>query len=346
MANNKLIYNPQLKDNFQFVFQGDINGTINTVALFVDGNKVGDSLITTDGESYFLNVPAGLWSVIGTNATDFINLFPDSSKIEVRRNADGFSGSLTWASLSDARTWTLPDASGVIALTSDLAAIALAGVLVAGNSSLGNNIVMTNTDRVTFGPNSSIGFDDSNADFLTIINEDDGSIFGTAVQVANGDGIILSTVGGATVVIRDDNPGVSFDPPSSAFSTKLTILAPTANRTISLPDKSGTVAVTSDIYPASFTTEKTAIAGSAAGAWITRSLGAGYANKLIRVTMENDSVALRKAGVREVGDANDLSFHMGRCHSSFEVVADGAGDIQIYSDDLSVVFWITGTKTI
>lgn len=219
MVNNKLIYNPQLKDNFQFVFQGDINGTINTVALFVDGNKVGDSLITTDGESYFLNVPAGLWSVIGTNVDDFINLFPDSSKIEVRRDADGFSGSLTWEALTDARTWTMPNKTGVVAMTSD-------------------------------------------------------------------------------------------------------------------------------IQPASFTTEKTSIAGSAAGAWITRSLGAGYANKLIRVTMENDSVALRKAGVREVGDANDLSFHMGRCHSSFEVVADGAGDIQIYSDDLSVDFWITGTKTI
>lgn len=96
--------------------------------------------------------------------------------------------------------------------------------------------------------------------------------------------------------------------------------------------------------PAPFVEELTSITGSNAGAWITRSLGAGYANKILAIIIESSNSAVKTAGVREVGSAFNLSFSMRSGHTWRETKANASGEIQIFSTSNALSFSIVGTK--
>jgi hypothetical protein len=96
--------------------------------------------------------------------------------------------------------------------------------------------------------------------------------------------------------------------------------------------------------PTPFVEEKTSIAGSNAGAWVNRSLGAGYANKIIEAIIEGTSNSNKAVGVRAIGSSFDLSFTLRRGQAYRQVLADASGDIQIFSNSNDGSFWIIGTK--
>lgn len=93
-----------------------------------------------------------------------------------------------------------------------------------------------------------------------------------------------------------------------------------------------------------FTPEKTAVLGSNSGAWVVRSLGAAYANKILEIRISKSSNQLGKVGARATGSVFDLSFSIGRGNCYFQVLADALGDIEIRSNRAAALFWIVGTK--
>jgi hypothetical protein len=93
-----------------------------------------------------------------------------------------------------------------------------------------------------------------------------------------------------------------------------------------------------------FVEEKTPIAGSNAGAWVVRNLGASYANKRLEIIIQKNNNAVSLAGVRAVGSAFDLSFILRRSQAYRQVTADAAGDIEIFSNNINADFYIIGSK--
>ena len=93
-----------------------------------------------------------------------------------------------------------------------------------------------------------------------------------------------------------------------------------------------------------FTPEKTAVMGSSSGAWVVRAIGAPYANRIIQVRTEKPNNQVAAVGVRRFGSVFDLSFYHGRGNALFEVLVNGAGQIEIQSNRNNIDFWIVGTK--
>lgn len=101
-----------------------ITGSTNTLPIFDGNNSISNSAISTDGESYFIDIPAGAIQFRGTDTSiDRITINPDDSEI-IFRNDSSYDGRFLYNSVTGNRIWTLPDASGTIALTTDTPASA------------------------------------------------------------------------------------------------------------------------------------------------------------------------------------------------------------------------------
>lgn len=99
---------------------------------------------------------------------------------------------------------------------------------------------------------------------------------------------------------------------------------------------------------AQFVEEKTAITGSTAAVWVIRSLGVFYANKLVNIMVEKTGPAQANAGTRSnfiipATTAPFLVFKVAGANTR-PVEADGNGDIQIWSDNSLVNYWLIGSK--
>jgi len=99
---------------------------------------------------------------------------------------------------------------------------------------------------------------------------------------------------------------------------------------------------------AKFVEEKTAITGSVAAAWEIRSLGFAHANKSVLIMVEKTGAAQANAGVRSnfILPATTAPFLVFKENGGDErrVEADGNGDIQIWSDNGLVNFWLISSK--
>lgn len=94
-----------------------------------------------------------------------------------------------------------------------------------------------------------------------------------------------------------------------------------------------------------FSEEKTAIAGDNGGAWVVRSLGAGYENKEVAIIMEKIAAGgTATAGIRKVSSTFNLSFLIKQGHVLRFVEADALGDIEIFSDSNNISFTIIGIR--
>ena len=136
-----------------------------------------------------------------------------------------------------------------------------------------------------------IGIDEANTEASSMVtfNVDGNSIwsatgtaltvnptttFNGAVNILGGNNLTVGTVGGA--IIQVDGAGVLFGGATSdANTTTLTVTDPTAVRTITLPDASGTVALLSDISGggANVTVQDTAPAGTEGDLWWESDVG-------------------------------------------------------------------------
>ena len=194
------------------------------------------------------------------------------------------------------RTITFPDATGTVALTTDISVTAASTTTFSNKSiSLGSNTVTstlaqlntaisdadvatlagteTLTNKTLTSPviNTPTGITKTDVGLANVDNTSDANKpVSTATQTAldlkanlanptftgtvNAAALTLSgdlTVNGTTTTVNSTTVNVSnafvFEGTANDFETTLTITDPTADRTITLPDSTGTVALTSDI---------------------------------------------------------------------------------------------------
>jgi hypothetical protein len=194
------------------------------------------------------------------------------------------------------RTITFPDATGTVALTTDISVTAASTTTFSNKSiSLGSNTVTstlaqlntaisdadvatlagteTLTNKTLTSPviNTPTGITKTDVGLANLDNTSDANKpVSTATQTAldlkanlanptftgtvNAAALTLSgdlTVNGTTTTVNSTTVNVSnafvFEGTANDFETTLTITDPTADRTITLPDSTGTVALTSDI---------------------------------------------------------------------------------------------------
>src|SRR5690606_37697379 len=77
------------------------------------------------------------------------------------------------------------------------------------------------------------------------------------------------------------------------------------------------------------------ITPTSAGAWVTRNLG--IESRIVQIQIINNTGAVRVIGVREVGSLA-TTFQAGTASCYLLVKTDSNGDIEIYSNNASVVF--------
>jgi hypothetical protein len=194
------------------------------------------------------------------------------------------------------RTITFPDATGTVALTTDISVTAASTTTFSNKSiSLGSNTVTstlaqlntaisdadvatlagteTLTNKTLTSPviNTPTGITKTDIGLANVDNTSDANKpVSTATQTAldlkanlanptftgtvNAAALTLSgdlTVNGTTTTVNSTTVNVSnafvFEGTANDFETTLTVTDPTADRTITLPDSTGTVALTSDI---------------------------------------------------------------------------------------------------
>jgi hypothetical protein len=194
------------------------------------------------------------------------------------------------------RTITFPDATGTVALTTDISVTAASTTTFSNKSiSLGSNTVTstlaqlntaisdadvatlagteTLTNKTLTSPviNTPTGITKTDVGLANLDNTSDANKpVSTATQTAldlkanlanptftgtvNAAALTLSgdlTVNGTTTTVNSTTVNVSnafvFEGTANDFETTLTVTDPTADRTITLPDSTGTVALTSDI---------------------------------------------------------------------------------------------------
>jgi hypothetical protein len=154
------------------------------------------------------------------------------------------------------RTITFPDATGTVALTTDISVTAASTTTFSNKSiSLASNTVTSTLAQL----NTAI----SDADVATLAGTEtltnktltSPTLTTPNIGVASGTSLTLTgdlTVQGTTTTIDSTtiavkNAFVFEGATTNDFETTLTVTDPTADRTITLPDSTGTVALTSDI---------------------------------------------------------------------------------------------------
>ena len=99
---------------------------------------------------------------------------------------------------------------------------------------------------------------------------------------------------------------------------------------------------------ARFVEEKTAITGTVGVDWVVRSLGVAYANKTVQIMVEKTGAAQANAGARSnfLPPETTAPFLVFKENGGDEreIEADGNGDIQIWSDNGLVNFYLIGSK--
>lgn len=235
------------------------------------GNNIqittGDAILFDTGESITSNLLAsGLFGVqysgtftVAEDLSNYMQLAATSGTLTLAYG--GQLGTLNFAGLSTARAWTLPDATGTIALTTDSLPTSsnLQTVLSNGNTTgandisinSGQNLIMGDgfsspASKVYWSANHYINYDEYVDDIL-LINSTSGIEMRTSAHSASwtgATGMLFSGFGTASYLL----PG-----------------ATTVQRTWTLPDATGTVALTTDSLATSSNLETVLTNGNSTG---------------------------------------------------------------------------------
>jgi hypothetical protein len=175
---------------------------------------------------YILTANSGATNGIEWAAPQAVGVFDSSISFE-GATADAYETTLAVTDPTADRTITLPDASGTVALTSDIT------VSASSTNTFSNKSIALGSNTVT-GTLSEFNSALTDADFATIAGSE--TLTNKTLTSPNVSGLNLTD---SSIVFE----GSSAD----ANETTLTVTNPTDDRTITLPDASGTVALTSDI---------------------------------------------------------------------------------------------------
>lgn len=129
-------------------------------------------VVNTDAATFNTGVDYSV-SLGGSNITAKTNNTAYANQISLQPASNTFDGILAPPTLTADRTWTFPDATGTVALTSDIVAETLAATLTAGNTTSGTDIVMTGTDSITSSSTTNQIDLDEGGEFL--ISTDNGA---------------------------------------------------------------------------------------------------------------------------------------------------------------------------
>ncbi|MCR4315180.1 MAG: hypothetical protein NUW37_02395 [Planctomycetes bacterium] len=274
-----------------------------------------DSTVLTAGRVYNLPDASGTMALTSNLHTQNTDTGTTSASWII--GSAGNSGTFTTATLTDDRSFTLPDASGTFALTNDLTTyLPLSGGVMSGSIGVSaNNSVDLGANGSAFRSayvGTSLVFENGASDTTitasstsarAILFPDNSGTVSLTSDIAG----LLSLSGGTmngAIAVGADNAydlglngsafrtmylGTSLVFEDGASDTTLQFVSPTAPRTITFPDASGTVALTSNIH-----TQNTDV-GTTSSTWVINS--SGFTGAL-------DSAALTAGRVYTLPDAS------------------------------------------
>ena len=209
-----------------------------------------------------ITLPNVTGTVITTgNLSDITNIGVFTSTITMEgSSADDFELTLSAGNPTADRTITFPDATGTVALTTDIAA---GTVTETGTQTLTNKSISLGSNTVT----STL------AQLNTAISDADvASLAGT--ETLSNKTLTTPTINGPTITDTGQTPtihGIYLPAPhtiifegttANEFETTLTAGEPTGDRTITLPDATGTVALVANVAALSGATFTGAVSGT------------------------------------------------------------------------------------
>jgi hypothetical protein len=209
-----------------------------------------------------ITLPNVTGTVITTgNLSDITNIGVFTSTITMEgSSADDFELTLSAGNPTADRTITFPDATGTVALTTDIAA---GTVTETGTQTLTNKSISLGSNTVT----STL------AQLNTAISDADvASLAGT--ETLTNKTLTTPTINGPTITDTGQTPtihGIYLPAPhtiifegttANDFETTLTAGEPTGDRTITLPDATGTVALVANVAALSGATFTGAVSGT------------------------------------------------------------------------------------
>ena len=214
------------------IILSDISGDIQSISAIGGDIVIGSSAFQLD-----VTTDAGMIVRNGINSVLRIALEEGSGGIHF---GEGDVGILNSSSLTDPRDWFLPDASGTIALTTQLGQSTLAEVLINGNTSGGSSINLTIGDTIRSTANADVkAVDWNNGDFLGRSASNGLTLWADAGDISlHGDTFVNLLAGSGEIRLSSDG---------GTTTGRFDFTPITANRTWTLQDGTGTLAFLTDI---------------------------------------------------------------------------------------------------
>lgn len=190
------------------LFARPSQGTIVAKAGILDGTPIGGGgggSTTPGGSSGQFQYNDGAGGFAGaaelTRASGVIGL-TGSTVLQFASDAAVNHGTLQAASLTDARTWTLPDKSGTVAMTSDITALAIGNAIGSGTATR----VLFQGAGPVLADSANLTWDDSNS-LLTISKSDNSPTVKIISTGGNTPTLVLQTASHAAMLRFWTNDG-------------------------------------------------------------------------------------------------------------------------------------------